>query len=75
MIFSEYQCPFCKRVEPTLEQLMKDYDGKLRIVWKDRPLSFHADAEPTALFTLEARKQKGDTGFWEAHNLLFENQP
>ena len=75
VIFSEYQCPFCKRVEPTLQQLMKDYEGKLRIVWKDRPLPFHNRAEPAALFTLEARKQKGDKGFWEAHDLLFENQP
>jgi len=75
VIFSEYQCPFCKRVEPTLDQLMKDYAGKLRIVWKDRPLSFHADAEPAAMFVAEARKQKGDKGFWDAHNLLFQNQP
>jgi protein-disulfide isomerase len=75
VIFSEYQCPFCKRVEPTIDQLMKDYDGKLRVVWKDRPLPFHKEAEPAALFALEARKQKGDKGFWDAHNLLFENQP
>lgn len=74
VVFSEYQCPFCKRVEPTLQQLMKDYEGKLRIVWKDRPLAFHDKAEPAALFAAEARKQKGDKGFWAAHDLLFENQ-
>jgi protein-disulfide isomerase len=75
VIFSEYECPFCKRVEPTIDQLMKDYEGKLRVVWKDRPLPFHKQAEPAALFALEARKQKGDKGFWDAHHLLFENQP
>lgn len=75
VIFSEYQCPFCKRVEPTIDQLMKDYDGKLRVVWKNRPLPFHKQAEPAALFALEARKQKGDKGFWDAHHILFENQP
>ncbi|MFW5739239.1 MAG: DsbA family protein, partial [Myxococcota bacterium] len=75
VIFSEYQCPFCKRVEPTIDQLLKDYEGKLRVVWKDRPLPFHKRAEPTALFALEARKQKGDKGFWDAHSILFENQP
>ncbi len=75
VIFSEYQCPFCKRVEPTIDQLMKDYDGKIRIVWKDRPLPFHKEAEPAALFAAEARKQKGEKGFWDAHKLLFENQP
>jgi protein-disulfide isomerase len=75
VVFSEYQCPFCKRVEPTLQQVMKDYEGKVRIVWKDRPLPFHNRAEAAALFTLEARKQKGDKGFWDAHDILFENQP
>ena len=75
VIFSEFQCPFCKRVEPTIDQLMKDYAGKLRIVWKNRPLPFHKSAEPAAMFAMEAAKQKGDKGFWEAHAILFENQP
>jgi len=74
VLFSEYQCPFCKRVEPTLDQLLKDYGNKLRLVWKDRPLAFHADADPAALFAAEARKQKGEKGFWDAHAILFENQ-
>ncbi len=74
VMFSEYECPFCKRVEPTIDKLMEEYKGKLRVVWKDRPLPFHKRAEPTALFALEARAQKGDKGFWKAHNLLFENQ-
>jgi protein-disulfide isomerase len=75
IVFSEYQCPFCKRVEPTFEQLLKDYEGKVRIVWKDRPLPFHNRAEPAAVLAREARKVKGDAGFWAAHDLLFENQP
>ena len=74
VVFSEFQCPYCARVEPTLQQLLKDYEGKLRIVWKDRPLDFHERAVPAALFAAEARKQKGDAGFWAAHDLLFENQ-
>jgi protein-disulfide isomerase len=32
---SDYACPFCQRSEPTLEQLLKDYPGKVRVVYKD----------------------------------------
>ncbi|MCG8557764.1 MAG: thioredoxin domain-containing protein [Proteobacteria bacterium] len=72
--FSDYQCPFCKRVEPTMTQLEKEYAGKLRIVWRDNPLPFHKDAEPAAEAALEARAQGGDAKFWQMHKLLFDNQ-
>lgn len=75
VIFSDYECPFCKRVEPTISRAFKDYEGKLRVVWKDRPLPSHRRAVPAALFALEAREQKGDKGFWAAHDMLFENHP
>lgn len=73
VVFSDFQCPFCKGVEDTIRQLRKDYGDKLRIVWKDRPLPFHAQAEPAAELAREARRQKGDAGFWAAHDKLFEN--
>jgi protein-disulfide isomerase len=72
--FSEFQCPFCSRVLPTIEQVMKEYQGKVRVVFKHRPLPFHKRAMPAANFALEARAQKGDEGFWKAHDLLFKNQ-
>ncbi len=75
VLFSDFQCPFCKRVEDTLGQLMKDYDKKLRIVWKDRPLPFHNRALPAAEMCREARKEKGDAGFWACHKKLFEGNP
>jgi len=75
VMFSDFQCPFCKRVEPTLSQLEKDYGDKIRFVWKNQPLSFHNRAMPSAIFTWEARKQKGDEGFWKAHDELFLSQP
>ena len=70
--FSEFQCPYCKRVEPTLKQLRTEYGDKLRIVWKDMPLPFHARAVPAAIAAREARAQKGDAGFWDMHDLLFD---
>jgi protein-disulfide isomerase len=72
--FSDFQCPFCGRVEPTLAQVKKTYGDKVRIVWKHNPLPFHPRAEPASELTLEARAEKGDKGFWAAHGLLFKKE-
>jgi protein-disulfide isomerase len=72
--FSDFQCPFCGRVEPTIHEVIKKYGDKVRIVWKHNPLPFHPRAEPAAEFSLEARAEKGDKGFWAAHDLLFKKE-
>ena len=64
--FSDFQCPFCKSSEPTLRQIVATYGEKVRVVWKDDPLPFHALALPLAELTREARAEKGDAGFWAA---------
>ncbi|MEI7894514.1 MAG: thioredoxin domain-containing protein [Myxococcales bacterium] len=76
VVFSDFQCPFCSRVEPTLKALRDKYPDKVRVVWKNEPLPFHPRAEPAAQLALEARDQKrpGDQGFWAAHAKLFEHQ-
>ena len=69
--FSEFQCPFCSRVLPTLNQIQKQYGDKVRIVFKHNPLSFHKDAPLAAEAALAAAAQgKG----WEMHDLMFKNQ-
>ncbi len=73
--FSDFQCPYCKRVEPTLKEVFAKYGDKVRLVSKSEPLSFHSRAEPAAQFALEARAEKGDAGFWAAHDLIFEQAP
>jgi len=72
--FSDFQCPFCGRVEPTLTQLEQDYKGDLRVVWKDNPLPFHPRAKPAATLARFAYEKGGDKGFWAAHDALFEGQ-
>jgi protein-disulfide isomerase len=72
--FSDFQCPFCGRVNPTIAQLMKDYGDKVQIVWRDYPLPFHKDAQPAAQAAREVFAQKGDKAFWAYHDLLFQNQ-
>jgi len=69
--FSDFECPFCGRVEPTIDQILENYGDKVKIVWKDNPLSFHKNARGAALAACAANKQGK---FWEMHKTLFENQ-
>ena len=72
--FSDFQCPFCSRVLPTLEQVVATYGNDVRIVFRQNPLPFHSNAGPAAEAALEAYAQRGAQGFWAMHDLLFENQ-
>ncbi|MFO0666822.1 MAG: thioredoxin domain-containing protein [Polyangiaceae bacterium] len=74
-VFSDFQCPYCKKVEPTFKEIREKYGDKVRFVWKNEPLPFHPRATPAANLAMEARAQKGEKGFWEAHDALFESQP
>jgi protein-disulfide isomerase len=69
--FSEFQCPFCSRVNPTMNRIMKEYSKDVKIVFKHNPLSFHKDAPLAAQAALAAGKQGK---FWEMHDILFKNQ-
>lgn len=73
-LFSDFQCPFCRRLTPTLETLMANNPGKIRLVWRNYPLSFHDHAQLAAEAALEAQAQGGERKFWQMHALLFENQ-
>jgi protein-disulfide isomerase len=73
-IFSDFQCPFCSRVNPTIEQVMERYEGRVRLVWRDYPLPFHPNAMPAAQAAREIFQQRGAAAFWQYHALLFENQ-
>ena len=73
-LFSDFQCPFCSRLAPTLETLMANNPGKIRLVWRNYPLPFHNDAQLAAEAALEAQAQGGDRKFWQMHDLLFANQ-
>ena len=73
--YSDFQCPFCKRVEDTLKQVMTTYKDDVRIVWKDNPLPFHPRAKPSATLARFAYKTKGEKTFWDVHDALYESQP
>jgi protein-disulfide isomerase len=72
--FSDFQCPFCQRVTPTLKTLLREYDGRLKVVWRHHPLPFHKDAPLAHQAAVEAFAQKGNDGFWRMHDRLFEGR-
>ena len=69
--FSDFQCPFCGRVMPTLQQIEKNYGNDVRIVFIHNPLPFHPNAEPAAEAAIAADAQGK---FWQMHDKLFANQ-
>jgi protein-disulfide isomerase len=69
--WSDFQCPYCSRVGPTIKQLEEAYGKDLRIAFKHNALGFHPRAKPAALAAEAAGKQGK---FWEMHDKLFENQ-
>ena len=71
--FEDFQCPFCKQVQPTFVDLLKRYDGKLRLVHKDLPLeAIHPQARQAA----EAARCADEQGkFWSYHDKLYAGSP
>jgi protein-disulfide isomerase len=73
--YSDFQCPFCSRAYKTLEdQVLKDYGDKVRLVYKNFPLTnMHPWAEDGAVAAACARQQSPQ-GFWKLYDFLFQNQ-
>ncbi|HXZ86717.1 MAG TPA: thioredoxin domain-containing protein [Myxococcota bacterium] len=70
--FSDYQCPFCRRAEPVVKQLMQKYPNDLRLVYRNMPLdALHPRARAAAIAAVCADQQGK---FWEYHDKLFDNQ-
>ena len=70
--FSDYQCPYCQRwYQDVYEQLLANYPGKIRFVYRDLPLPSHPEAVPAA----EAANCAGEQGdYWKFHDALFSGQ-
>jgi protein-disulfide isomerase len=69
--FTDYQCPGCAAAQPLIEKLVKEYEGRVRLVVRDFPLEIHADAFKAAE-AAEAAREQGK--YWEYVALLMRNQ-
>jgi protein-disulfide isomerase len=70
--FSDFECPYCGGLFPTLKQVEKEYGDKIRIVYRQFPLNnIHQYAQKAAEASLCANDQKH---FWEFHDSMFGNQ-
>jgi serine/threonine protein kinase/protein-disulfide isomerase len=74
VVVSDFQCPFCARVGPTLARVQETYGDRVRLVWRNYPLPFHPRAMPAAIAAIEVQRQLGDAGFWRLHDVMFASQ-
>jgi protein-disulfide isomerase len=65
--FTDYQCPYCHQAQSTMDEVLRRYEGKVKLVHLDFPLDFHSEAMPAA----RAARCAGEQGkFWEYHHSL-----
>jgi protein-disulfide isomerase len=69
--FSDFQCPFCARSTPLIEQVIQAYPKELKFVYKEFPLPMHPNAMPASKAAVAAQRQGK---YWEMHDKLFANQ-
>ncbi len=73
--YSDLECPFCDRLHPTLKQILAEYSGQVRWVYKHFPLDqIHPQATPAAEASECVWEQTGNDGFWQFVDGAFENQ-
>jgi protein-disulfide isomerase len=72
--YSDFQCPYCKKGYDTIEQqVLKQYDGKVKFYFKSFPLPMHPWAQPASIAAECAKIQKPDA-YWKLYHSFFEHQ-
>lgn len=70
--YSDFECPFCKRHFPTMQQVVSTYSDKVAFVYRDFPLSFHQNAHKEAEAGWCVQDLGGNDAFWKYHDYVFE---
>ncbi|MBI2622240.1 thioredoxin domain-containing protein, partial [Candidatus Microgenomates bacterium] len=74
--FSDLECPFCKSFHPTMQKVLKEFDGQIAWVYRHFPLdSIHPRARPAALAAECVASLGGNDKFWNYVDKLFEGAP
>lgn len=72
--FSDYECPFCARVHPTIKQLVDESEGRIKWEYRHLPLATHVKAKPTAMIAECVGRELGNEAFWQFSDIMFSNQ-
>jgi len=72
--FSDFECPFCARLHPTLIRITQEYEGEVNWVYRHLPLSIHKNAISSARASECVAGLAGNEAFWEFSDALFNNQ-
>jgi protein-disulfide isomerase len=70
--FSDFECPFCNRSEPTVKGLLQKYGKDVALVWVNQPLPFHANAMGAAMAFQAAARQNQEKA-WALHDKMYDN--
>lgn len=70
-LFSDFECSFCVSVAPELADVEARFRGRVRLIWRNYPLPFHARARPAARAALCAFELGGSPAFWKLHDFLY----
>jgi protein-disulfide isomerase len=71
LVFSDFQCPVCRRSADATQQIAEEFPGEVRVEFWQHALATHVNAENAAVASLAAQRQGM---FWEYHDEVFRNQ-
>jgi protein-disulfide isomerase len=72
--FSDYECPFCARVHPTIDRIVEESNGEVAWEYRHFPLPIHRNAMSSAIAAECVGELRGNDAFWNFSDFLFTNQ-
>jgi protein-disulfide isomerase len=72
VVFCDFECQYCRRLKPRIDELERTHGSNLRVVFKQLPLGMHENSRLAAKAALAAHQQGR---FWQLHDLMFRSEP